>query len=621
MAWSKLTWEDDDGSLTTGTAYTAARMNNIELGIEEGLADAAAADGHADAAQEIAEAALAAAAAEKSAREAAVKAEKEAREAADAAEKKAREEAVSAETSARIADVDAEEAARKAKDTELSELVAERVKGPASSVDAHFALFSGTSGKLLVDSGWIKENDGTLANNSDGVIPSQKAVKTYVDAEKTARIADVDAEETARKEADAAEEAARKSADTAFDLAVFKRYRVDAVTQVAVAKASEIALKHKPTTASPRGVLVIVVDDGNATDLLTTATYGGVNVGPAAGLGDEVFFSSLGAEDSTIHYFFLGQEVPAGEQELKIGGSAEGLHVVCITIDGPPGPIRIEGAKTLDSAAVANPSVTLETGRGQEALIFGILHSGQDNLSGLAPASGFSQIASNDFGTATSSVIVRETNGQGGNYAVGWTATSDEAGVVAFAISQVRNFGYWNSAALPTVGVGYLDRVIYQAANEANGSFFWDLICLNPSSEYPWKKVGGQPMFSRSPIAGERNNAEYGDCTAGETVPPQITVPLKGDYIVEHGCLAQLVGGASSNTYVSFAIGASVPLDEDAAVAIGIDQFEGDSISTKVRKLNLAQGVVLKQKYKGFSNTLAWSYKNRYLAIDPIRVV
>lgn len=42
MAWSRTTWVDDDGSLTVGTAYTAARMNNIEIGIEENQAALAA---------------------------------------------------------------------------------------------------------------------------------------------------------------------------------------------------------------------------------------------------------------------------------------------------------------------------------------------------------------------------------------------------------------------------------------------------------------------------------------------------------------------------------------------------------------------------------------------------
>lgn len=63
-------------------------------------------------------------------------------------------------------------------DTEVSE----RVKGPASAIEAHLPVFSGTSGKILVDSGWIHGVDGTFTNNSDGVLPSEKAIKTYVDA-------------------------------------------------------------------------------------------------------------------------------------------------------------------------------------------------------------------------------------------------------------------------------------------------------------------------------------------------------------------------------------------------------------------------------------------------------
>lgn len=38
MPWKNQTWVDDDGSLTVGTPYTAARMNNIEEGVSDALA-------------------------------------------------------------------------------------------------------------------------------------------------------------------------------------------------------------------------------------------------------------------------------------------------------------------------------------------------------------------------------------------------------------------------------------------------------------------------------------------------------------------------------------------------------------------------------------------------------
>lgn len=67
-------------------------------------------------------------------------------------------------------------------DATTSSTTAGDVVGPASAVDGDFAQFDGTSGKLIKDGGLSRDTDGTLAANSDSKIPSQKAVKTYVDA-------------------------------------------------------------------------------------------------------------------------------------------------------------------------------------------------------------------------------------------------------------------------------------------------------------------------------------------------------------------------------------------------------------------------------------------------------
>lgn len=55
------------------------------------------------------------------------------------------------------------------------------VVGPASAVDADIALFDTTTGKKIKDSGVKLSTDGTLASNSDNLVPTQKAVKTYAD--------------------------------------------------------------------------------------------------------------------------------------------------------------------------------------------------------------------------------------------------------------------------------------------------------------------------------------------------------------------------------------------------------------------------------------------------------
>jgi hypothetical protein len=59
------------------------------------------------------------------------------------------------------------------------------VVGPASAVSGQLASFSGTTGKLIADSGLALDTDGTLAANSDTKIASQKAVKTYAQPKST----------------------------------------------------------------------------------------------------------------------------------------------------------------------------------------------------------------------------------------------------------------------------------------------------------------------------------------------------------------------------------------------------------------------------------------------------
>jgi hypothetical protein len=54
--------------------------------------------------------------------------------------------------------------------------------GPASSTTHNFVQFADGTGKEGEDGGLSRDTDGTLAANSDTKIPSQKAVKTYIDA-------------------------------------------------------------------------------------------------------------------------------------------------------------------------------------------------------------------------------------------------------------------------------------------------------------------------------------------------------------------------------------------------------------------------------------------------------
>jgi len=54
------------------------------------------------------------------------------------------------------------------------------VVGPASSVASNIAVFSGTTGKVVADSGLSVETDTALSSNANTKLPSSLAVKTYV---------------------------------------------------------------------------------------------------------------------------------------------------------------------------------------------------------------------------------------------------------------------------------------------------------------------------------------------------------------------------------------------------------------------------------------------------------
>lgn len=56
-----------------------------------------------------------------------------------------------------------------------------KVSGPGSATDSDFAQFDSTTGKLIKDGGLALDTNTSLTANSDLKVPSQKAVKAYVD--------------------------------------------------------------------------------------------------------------------------------------------------------------------------------------------------------------------------------------------------------------------------------------------------------------------------------------------------------------------------------------------------------------------------------------------------------
>jgi hypothetical protein len=89
------------------------------------------------------------------------------------------------------------------------------VVGPGSSTDGDLALFSGATGKILKESSKSISTDGTFAGNSDVLVPTQKASKTYADTKISSSYLDTDGTLAANSDAKIASQKATKTyADT-----------------------------------------------------------------------------------------------------------------------------------------------------------------------------------------------------------------------------------------------------------------------------------------------------------------------------------------------------------------------------------------------------------------------
>jgi hypothetical protein len=123
------------------------------------------------------------------------------------------------------------------------------------------------------------------------------------------------------------------------------------------------------------------------------------------------------------------------------------------------------------------------------------------------------------------------------------------------------------------------------------------------------------PWVKYVATAESRNNAAYGDLT---TVGPQLTIPVAGDYRIDHG--AVMLSGAADSAWASVKFSATEASDADAARAVQISTAPGLPFSAPERTFKtIAAGTVVKQRYRnGGAQTATW--QDRWLRVTPLRI-
>lgn len=203
---------------------------------------------------------------------------------------------------------------------------------------------------------------------------------------------------------------------------------------------------HTPV-GTPAAVGCWVVVRAATTDTIIGMTYGGTAMTEVSG---SPVIHDFPNDDGVVHAFTLLASIPTGPQTVAVDvNSTDFAMAGCLTLTAST-TVEIVDVDATINADVENPSVTLSlSGRTSFAAIG--FHSGQDQPTGIAPLTDWTNRLEHDFGTGNAGFYTYNTIGTA-DVTAGWTQTTEDAAAIAIAFSEVAAGG--SSGGLLLLGVG-----------------------------------------------------------------------------------------------------------------------------------------------------------------------
>lgn len=197
--------------------------------------------------------------------------------------------------------------------------------------------------------------------------------------------------------------------------------------------------------ATLAGIAVLYVQAGNASALISTMKYGGVDLAFVVAGADTA--TELGRAD----IWFLGAGVPSGTQDMVIDltNGAGTKQVVIVGLTGAA-DLTVLASGSL-SENQANPQIALNAGA-VDAVFLDCVFSGLPNTTDLTNVANTTRIDDHDYGAAVS-VVSRKTTVVSGSFTMGYTASTDDVAMAAVAIGEIAVGGAVDP--YPYVGGGY----------------------------------------------------------------------------------------------------------------------------------------------------------------------
>jgi hypothetical protein len=369
-----------------------------------------------------------------------------------------------------------------------------------------------------------------------------------------------------------------------------------------------------------RGVLVAIIQKGTAEDQIESVKYGAATMTELAG-SPQTF--TKGTAKGCIHFFWLGQTIGQTSETVQITPKASSTDVKmagCWTVLGNNEVVPQINSATLDAELVANsniPTTQPAIRTGSRALTFAAALT-EVEASKVTPQE-VTQDFTKNFGGNINAYWGHKVPPMTGSSVEGFThwftTAAAKAAAIVVTVHERRDIGIQTGTSLSsTAGLG--DRCSFDTGAFAfpEGEI-WDLV-FDGKGEFPWKYQGGVPHIKTVGAGVEANTgAAYTKLSGG----PELAVPLAGEYLVQHGCSSSLSGGTSSNMWAAI-FAAAAEVATSVAIDVEISQFGGASICSLPVVVKMAQGGILDQRVKGFSNNVAWTWSNRWIKVWPIRV-
>lgn len=208
----------------------------------------------------------------------------------------------------------------------------------------------------------------------------------------------------------------------------------DAITASAALFNGDTNIDHTPV-GTPRGVIVLIAQNGADADEIAGITYGGVAMArPTNG-----YAKDTATEFMAAYAYFLGSGIPTGTQTVAIdtSGATGDKWAWIISLTAAADTSVVDSEKVEENAA--DPTVTLVTPASVETYVAAIYQNGFGTVAAYSPITGYTARGSNDWGQQTVEIADIDANASGGDVSAGWNtgAVSDDCALVALAIREV----------------------------------------------------------------------------------------------------------------------------------------------------------------------------------------